>query len=274
MTRREDVFKRPPSAEARRDEVSDRAPSRDARQVERVDTSTDATLVESLQAFENNTIARTGTVVSGFVVDYAAGTTPTDVRETVRSEIAETTVATTETALERVVDSSETVIEGEYSGVHAFVLVRLPSGHVFVDRIGIPDGADARSPEVERYEAFVEEYGSFELLPELEEEPVPIEHSATADRWMLNLDDSASAAIGGIGPTFPVARRAGVYGVLAGLFGYGWVQLATVASGPSIGAVSPRSALLASMVVLLVAFGIDVVRSGIEWLEASTAPRG
>lgn len=234
-------------------------------------TVADPDVLEDLRSFENNTISRTGRVIETIVVDYEAETTPRDVEEAVRSALA-TASGSAETARSRLVDSSEALLERAYPGVQAFVLVELPSGDAFVDRIAVPERDDLETPDARRHDAFVAEFGDLETLSQLEGEHVPIGYSSSEGRWIVETDDGPGSDDGSE-RSFPFVRRAGVYALLSGLFVYAALSLATVPSAPTIGAVGPRSLLLASMALLLVGFGIDLVRSAVELGERTERSR-
>lgn len=262
MVTGEETRENRPSAETRTADGGEGDDSGDDRTAGNV-TSLDGDAVTALRSFESNTISRTGRVLGAFVVDYSTGTSVGDVRETVRSTIAESESVSPETAWSRVVDSSAELLAREYPGVQAIVLVGLPSGDVFADRIPIPERTALETPGARRYRAFVDEFGDLELLPQLEGERVPIGYSPTAERWVVDLDDGMDDS-DEAGRAVSIGRRGGVYALLVGLLAYGWLALSAVPSGPTIGAIGPQSLLLASMALLCLGFGIDLVRSAVE----------
>lgn len=234
--------------------------------------SSDGDVIDDLAAFERNTISRSGRVVGTLVVDYAAASV-SDVRSSVVSTVAEAESASREEARSRLVDSSRELLARAHPGVQAIVLVRLPSGDVFADRIPVPERSDLETPETRRHERFVDAFGDVESVAQLEGERVPIEYDASAKRWRIDCGDADGGETGGR-PTISIVRRIGVYGLFSGLFAYGWVALGRVSTEPTIGAIGPQSLLLASMLLLLVGFGLDLVRSAIELTERSTAIGG
>lgn len=245
-------------------------PSRDGK----LDDTIDQELIDELRAFEENTITRTGTVLGGFVADFAAEATASDVHSAVEAIIADARSVPTDEAWSLITDSSAQLLSREYAGLQVFVLVELPSGDVFVDRFTVPERDDVETTETRRYDGFVAEHGDLELISQLEGDRVDVAYSATESRWVLDLDDGLDAPIGNRRPSFPLVRRGSVYAVLSGAFVYGWIQLAGVPSSPTIGAISPHSVLTASIVILLVGFVLDLVRTGVEFAERSNRSGG
>ncbi len=221
-------------------------------------------LVADLRSFERNTITETGTVIDALVVDYDADPGPEDVREAVCSTIAGSTQA--DDPWSRVVNSSKEVLAATSSGRRILVVVELPDDDVFVDPIPVVEGTELETPAARRYDAFADEYGGVEMLAELSGRRVPINYSSTDSRWVLDLDHDP-------GSNFDLLASPGAwvgfYGLLIGLVGYGLIGLSAVPTDPTLGAVSPRSAVLASLLLLLVAIGVDVVRTAVRLAEGS-----
>jgi hypothetical protein len=200
----------------------------------------DPEVVADLRAFEENTVARYGTVLDTIVADYDDGATA----ESVRASVVASIEAATGDPEKRLVSSSEAVVSGSHSGRQIFVLVELVDGHVFVDRIAVP-------PEPElvdgRYAALTEAYGGVELLPQLSGEPVPITHTET--KWRIDLETPADAESTERIRSHP-AIRAGLSIAALGLVGLSAILLQDVSATPVVGSFSPQSILLSTLAVL------------------------
>lgn len=234
--------------------------------------SDDGDVIADLAAFERNAIARSGRVVETLVVDYAAASV-SDVRSSVVTAVAEAESVSREEARSRLVDSSRELLARAHPGVQAIVLVGLPSGDAFVDRIPVPERSDIDTPETRRHDRFVAAFGDVESIAQLDGERVPIEYDASANRWRIDCRDAEKDETGGL-PTGSIARRIGAYALLFGLFAYAWVAFDRVPTEPTIGAIGPQSLMLASMLLLFVGVGLDLVRSAIDLTERSAALGG
>lgn len=219
-------------------------------------TSIDPDTIRQLRQLERNTIATEGTVIETFLIDYSAGATPDDAVDAVAAALTDEKSS----GLDRLLPESQSVIRSEYERQHAFVLVELPSGECFIDRVFVPDQPDISTPERNRYRSFVSEYGDIDLLAQLEGQQVQIEYDA--GNWQLRLTEEQSEQT--VPETLSIAGTVVFGAVFTVLVAVGLLAAAGTPTAPSLGAITPRSALLATMLLLLIAGGIEVIRTGLE----------
>lgn len=226
-------------------------------------------LLDYLQESAVNASARTGRVCSTFVVDYdEAGP------EAARAAFGDVLDAAydgldPERRQRVVVDSTWSELGGEYDGAQAFVVVRLPSGHAFADRISLPKSESAYGSE--RYRAFVDRYGGAEALSTLAGERVDVAYDESASRWLLDLSRSDQAESGQHSSLRTGALEAGLYAgvavvLLAGVASqFGAVGSELLTSTPFV---SPLFRV--SLLALLGALGMGAVRTAWQRLAGGT----
>lgn len=223
--------------------------------------------LERLQTLERNTIAETGTVLQSMIVEYDEDVEPEVVQETVISAVADHYSIEQREAADRLVSSSQSLLSDDYFGKHAFVVVALPSEDVFVDRIFLPDEELPGAESGSRYQGFVSTYGTLAALPELENERVPIWYDLDADRWKIDCTTDRDQDTRRVPSRLSALTTAGLYLVSIGLFGYTALMTFSVPTSPAFGELSPQTAVFVTLVALFVAFVLDIVRTGVKYVE-------
>lgn len=232
---------------------------------ERYESTIDPKTVEKFRDFEGNTITETGEVISTILAEYDDGATPDSVEESVVSAVATEQDIGGEEARSRLVASTRPVLEREYSGTHGFILVELPDGSIFVDRIFYPETTDRETPEVRRHLAFVEQYGSLDTLPQLRGEQVRIRYDPDESRWKIAaMEDDRTRQTGWFDGSRVVFDSLS-HVLTASLLAIGLVATLSTATTAVAGNIRPRTFLFAVLCIICTAYVSDILRTSVRF---------
>jgi len=219
----------------------------------------DVDTVSRLKSLEENTITEYGRVVSVILVDYDSDTTASTTKNKLLSKISVKLQISKSTVESRLLRNSENIISSTYFGKNIFFFIELPGGEIFVDRISVPKNQTSEDPVNERYSQLESRYGGLEVLSQLEGEYIPITYDPNSENWHLDLFSNrlnglkASAKRSYLGSVNRI--------ILLFLFSVGIASTVLTPRSPTLGAISPQSLLIGTLVLLGIVFIFDMVRS-------------